>query len=63
MNEIEEPVSESLELRDLLQDYHRRNMEEIRSAVTRGAAGIEASYFCDQEVLLSLAREPSQRSS
>jgi hypothetical protein len=63
MSKIEEPLPDSLQLREFLQDYHRRNMEEIRSAVTRGAAGIEASYFCDQEVLLGLAREAGERSS
>lgn len=58
MNErLEEPDSDPLEVGEFRQDYHRKNMEEIRSAISRGAAGIEASYFCDHEVLLSLARE------
>jgi hypothetical protein len=39
------------------QDYHRRTMEEIRAAVTRGAAGLQASYFFDQEAA-GLADEP-----
>jgi hypothetical protein len=38
----------SPETRSVHEDWHRRNMEEIRAAVTRGAGGIEASYFADQ---------------
>jgi hypothetical protein len=54
-NEFDEPDTDSLQERKVLEDVYRQNMQEIRATVTRGAAGIEASYFCDQEVLLSLA--------
>jgi hypothetical protein len=56
--EITEPDVDSLEA-NALEDWNRKNMEEIRAAVTRGAAGIEASYFCDHGVLLSLASRSS----
>jgi hypothetical protein len=57
MNEdIEESFSDP-EARSVLEDYHRRNMEEIRATVTRGAAGIEASYLFDQGILLGLGRD------
>jgi hypothetical protein len=39
------------------EDYHRRSMGELRSSVTRGATGIETSYFLEQGALLSSARE------
>jgi hypothetical protein len=53
---FEEANQDSPEARESRQDHHRRTMEEIRAAVTRGTAGLEASYFFDQDTL-SLARE------
>jgi hypothetical protein len=50
MNEnFEESDADSPDSRASQQDYHRRTMAEVRVAVTRGAAGIQASYFFDQE--------------
>jgi len=43
------------ESRTVREDWCRRNMEEISAAVTRGATGVEASYFLDQGVLQSYA--------
>ena len=48
-----------LDERSFQLDYHRKNMEEIRAAVTRGTTGIEASYYVEQGSLLTLARESS----
>jgi len=56
-DEVAEPDTDGLEARNVLDDVHRQYMQEIRATVTRGATGIEASYFCDQH--LSLAHTPS----
>ena len=47
--------ADSQESRNVREDWCRRNMEEVRAAVTRGATGVEASYFVDQGVLQSYA--------
>jgi len=47
--------ADSQENRNVREEWCRRNMEEISSAVSRGAAGVEASYFLDQGVLQSYA--------
>jgi len=58
-DEIEEPDTDWVQARNVLEGVYRQNMQEIRATVTRGAAGIEASYFCDHGVLLSLANSSS----
>ena len=57
--EIIQAVTDSPEARDILEELHRQNMQEIRAAVTRGASGIEASYFCDQVELYGLSSSSS----
>lgn len=59
IEKIGEPDLDLAEAHDHRDDYHRRNVGEIRAAVTRGATGIETSYFLEQGSFLNRAREPS----
>ena len=58
-DEITESDTDWLDARSVLDDVYRQNMQEIRATVTRGATGIEACYFCDHGVHLSLANASS----
>jgi hypothetical protein len=53
--EIPELDPASPEMRKVREDWHLKNMEEIRATVIRGSTGIEASYLVDQAVRISRA--------